>query len=324
MTPVRDEADRVEISGHPVRRPRGRRRWVRHLFTSRQIYQGLASGCATLPLPLLHVISAVGNTLALVAMRKTRRGLARNFENALGVRHRRARALARRVFYSYGLTTIDLFRTRVGDADRVPEIASHPRDDRVLRGMAEEGRAGLVVTGHLGNWELGAIYLALHGLPVAVMGQPEHDPRIQELRDEIRSRFGIGWIEIGSDTSTALRVRRAVSRGTFVALLVDRAYPEDAIGVEFFGRPTPFLRSPARLARFCDCPLVPCYLFRKPDGSYRSHFHEPVEIDFSLPAEEGDREAMTAVARALERGLREEPTQWYNFFDYWPRERADD
>ena len=292
---------------------------MRHLFTSRQIYQGLASGCARLPLPVLHAISAVGNTLAIAFMPKTRRALARNFRNALRVDPRRARRMARRVFYDYGLTTIDLFRTRVGGADRVPKIGSHPRDDRVLARMVEEERAGLLVTGHLGNWELGAIYLALHGLPVAVMGQPEHDPRIQELRDEIRSRFGIGWIEIGSSTSTALRVREAVTRGTFVALLVDRTYPEDEVEVGFFDRPTPFLRSPARLARFCGCPLIPCYLFRQPDGSYRSHFHEPVEIDSSLPSQEGDRKAMTAVARALEEGLRENPTQWFNFFDYWER-----
>lgn len=312
MIPMRDVAVAPEAS----RGSRGRNRWVRHLFTTRQIYQILAWGCATLPVPVLRAISVLGNALAIPAMRKTRHGLARNFRRALGVGEGRSEAMARRVFYDYGSTTVDLFRTRA-EGGRLPPLGEHERDDRVLRRLSEEGKGGLLVTGHVGNWELGAIYLAVHGFPVAVMGQPEHDPEIQALRDEMRSRFGIGWIEIGSSTSTAFRVRKAVSEGTFVALLADRSYPEDRVTVDFFGRPTPFLRSPARLARFCECPVLPCYLFRNPDGSYRSHFADPVEVDPSLPAAEGDRQVMSTVAEVLERGLRESPTQWYNFFDYW-------
>lgn len=307
----------LPVPDHALRGPRGRSHWVRHLFNSRPVFQGLAAGCARLPLPMLHAMSTVGNTIAIATMPKTRAGLARNFENALGTSPRRSRALARRVFYEYGLTTIDLFRTRVGGPDRIPPIGAHERDDRVLRPFAESGKGGILVTGHCGNWELGAIFLACHGFSVAAMGQPEPDPEIQELRAEIRDRFGIGWIEIGSSTSTAFRVREAVDRGTFVGLVADRSYPNDAVTVELFGRPTPFLRSPSRLARLCDCPLLPCYLFRNRDGSYRSHFADPVEIDRSLPEDEGDRRAMAAVARVLERALREEPTQWYNFFDYW-------
>jgi len=89
------------------------------------------------------------------------------------------------------------------------------------------------------------------------VGQPELDPNVQEMRLKLRARLGVESIDIGSSMGTAFKVRAAVDRGRAVALLVDRAYPEDRVFVPFFGRPTPFLRSPALLARFCGCPILP-------------------------------------------------------------------
>lgn len=308
------EPTRAELRPAPLR---GRARWVRHGLSNRRFYQGIALGCSHLPMPMLQAISAVGNAIAITLMRQTVAEVSANYRRAFAFDEQRSRAMARRVFFDYGLTTVDLFRTRVGGPRRIPRLDPHLRDDRILTQAAPPGRGCLVVTGHLGNWELGAIYLAEHGLKVAVMGQPELDPDIQALRDEIRSRFGIEWIEIGSSSSTAFKVRDAVERGFYVALLVDRAYPEDRVTVELFGRPTPFLRSPALLARFCDCALVPCYLFRNRGGTYRSFFADPIRLDPRLPEAAADRRAMAAVAAALEQGIRSEPTQWYNFFDYW-------
>ena len=76
--------------------------------------------------------------------------------------------------------------------------------------------------------------------------------------------------------ATAFKVRAAVDRGRAVALLVDRAYPEDQVVVPFFGRPTPFLRSPALLARFCGCEILPGFFLRNPDGSYFNVWGEPL------------------------------------------------
>jgi KDO2-lipid IV(A) lauroyltransferase len=212
---------------------------------------------------------------------------------------------------------IDLFRVRGRGLGMVAPLPPHDHDDRVLQRLPDPARGCLLVTGHLGNWELGGAYLVQHGFRLAEMGQPELDPEIDALRVSIRERAGIEWIEIGTGMTTALRVRAAIERGVHVALLCDRAYPEDSVVVDFFGRPTPFLRSPALLARLCRCPIVPCYLVANGDGSYRSWFGEPLAVDREAERESEDRRVMGAVARVIEQGIREEPGQWYNFFDYW-------
>jgi KDO2-lipid IV(A) lauroyltransferase len=117
--------------------------------------------------------------------------------------------------------------------------------------------------------------------------------------------------------ATAFRVRAAIERGVHVALLVDRAYPDDHVVVDFFGRPTPFLRSPVSLARFCRCPIVPAYLLSNHDDTYRSWFGDPIHVDPVADPEAEDRRVMGEVAKVVEQGVREDPGQWYNFFDYW-------
>ena len=248
----------IEAPGASPRTPaphRARRKWVSHGLSNRIVDGGLHYGARWLPLPVLQAISTVGNGIAVTTLKETRRGMAENFRHALAVSEQEADRLARAVFFEYGRATIDVWRLR--SEAFTPRITTFDEDARVLAASRRGGRGFLLVTGHVGNWEMGAVTLRRHGLTPAVVGQPELDPNVQEMRRELRERLGVDSIDIGTSMATAFKVRSAVDRERAVALLVDRAYPEDRVVVPFFGRPTPFLRSPALLARFCGCDVLP-------------------------------------------------------------------
>jgi KDO2-lipid IV(A) lauroyltransferase len=295
--------------------PRGRRKWVTHGLSNRVVYGGLHYGARWLPLPVLHGISLVGNTLAVTLMRETLEGIRENFRLALAAPEPEARRLARRLFFEYGKAVIDVWRLR--SEAFVPKITSFDADAARLAGVRRNGRGFLLVTGHVGNWEMGAVTLRGHGLTPAVVGQPELDPDVEEMRLSLRSRLGVESIDIGSSMATAFRVRAAIEAGRAVALLVDRAYPEDQVVVSYFGRPTPFLRSPALLARFCKCEILPGFFMRSPDGSYFNVWGAPLAADESLSPEEDARRIMSRVAADLESVVRAHPTQWFNFYRFW-------
>jgi len=295
--------------------PRGRRKWVAHGLSNRVVYGGLHYGARWLPLPVLHGISLFGNSLAVTFMHETLAGIRENYRLALGVPDREARHLARRLFFEYGRAVIDVWRLR--SEAFAPRITSYDADAAVLAGVRKNGRGFLVVTGHVGNWEMGAVTLRGHTLTPAVVGQPELDPDVEAMRLSLRTRLGVESIDIGSSMATAFRVRAAVEAGRAVALLVDRAYPEDQVVVSFFGRPTPFLRSPALLARFCRCEILPGFFLRSPDGSYFNVWGTPVAADRSLSTEEDARRIMSRVAADLEAVVRAHPTQWFNFYGFW-------
>ncbi len=295
--------------------PRGRRKWVSHGLSNRVVYRGLHYGALWLPLAVLHGISLVCNGLAVIVMKETLAGIRENFRLALGVSSREARRLGRCLFFEYGRSVIDVWRLR-SDAF-VPRITSFEADRAVLASVRKNGRGFLLVTGHVGNWEMGAVTLRGHGLTPAVVGQPELDPDVEAMRLSLRTRLGVESIDIGSSMATAFRVRAAVEGGRAVALLVDRAYPEDQVLVPYFGRPTPFLRSPALLARFCGCEILPGFFLRSRDGSYFNVWGAPITADGSLSPEEDARRVMSRVAADLEGVVRAHPTQWFNFYRFW-------
>ena len=298
--------------------PRSLRKWVAHGLSNTTVYGALLHGGTRLPLPVLRAISAVGNAIAVRTLRSTVRGVAANLETALGLSRPAATRLAREVFRQYGLTTVDLWRLRSGAPELAPKMTTLAHDAAVLRALARGGRGFLLASAHVGNWEMGAAAIRAVGLPAAVVGQPELDPAVHAMRLRIRARLGVESIDIGSTIGTALRVRAAVEGGRVVALAVDRAYAEDAVVVPFFGRPTPFLRSPALLARFCACPLLPCFFLRNADGTYRGVLGTPLEADPRLPPDDDAARLMTEVARSVEAVVREEPAQWFNFYRFWP------
>ncbi|MGZ6971792.1 MAG: lysophospholipid acyltransferase family protein, partial [Thermoanaerobaculia bacterium] len=295
--------------------PRGRRKWVTHGLSNRVVYGGLHYGARWLPLPVLNGISLFGNSLAIVLMRETLAGIRENFRLAFGVPEREAGRLARHLFFEYGRSVIDVWRLR--SEAFVPKISSFDADRAALARVRRDGRGFLLVTGHVGNWELGAVTLRGLGLTPSVVGQPELDPDVEAMRLGLRRRLGVESIDIGSSTVTAFRVRAAVEAGRAVALLVDRAYPEDQVMVSYFGRPTPFLRSPALLARFCKCEILPGFFLRSPDGSYFNVWGTPVASDESLSPAEDARRIMSRVAADLESVVRAYPTQWFNFYRFW-------
>lgn len=294
---------------------RGRKKWVSHGLSNRIVYGGLHYGARWLPMAALNTINLVGNGLAVTFLKRTKAGMRDNFRTALGVSEPAAEELARRQFFEYGRHTIDVWRLR--SEAFVPRITTFAEDAATLARSRRGGRGFLLVTGHVGNWEMGAVTLRRHDLVPAVVGQRELDPNVQEMRQQLRERVGVESIDIGSSMATAFKVRGAVDRGRAVALLVDRAYPEDRVVVPFFGKATPFLRSPALLARFCGCDILPGFFLRNPDGAYFNVWGEPLQADTALSPDEDAVRIMTRVAADLEGVVRRHPTQWFNFYKFW-------
>ena len=306
---------RDDAGGNGAGGARARKKWVSHDLSNAIVYGGLHYGARWLPSSVLNGINLVGNTFAITFLRETQKGIRENFQVALGASPREAAALGRRLFFEYGRSTIDVWRLR-GQAF-TPVITTFDEDARILWACRRGGRGFLLVTGHVGNWEMGAVTLTRHGLTPAVVGQPELDPDVQQMRLALRQRLGVESLDIGSSMATAFRVRQAIDAGRAVALLVDRAYPEDRVFVPFFGRPTAFLRSPALLARFCGCDILPGFFMRLPDGSYRNDWGEPLSADPKLSPEEDAHRMMSRVAKDLEGVIQRHPTQWFNFYRFW-------
>lgn len=303
-----------------MNRRRGRQTpWHLHGWNTAAVV-GLARwGLAHFPRWLSDTVSHVGSGLAFHVMRAETAALMANLQVVrpeLGWRE--LRALALRTYRNYAAEQADFFRS-LSMSPR--ELASFLSPDSAFRPTPRDGNGLLVVTGHLGNVELGGILLrVLFDYPLAAVMLPEPDPRVHEMRRQIRAAFGIDSLEVGGGVDTALRIRRLLAEDGVVAVVADRPLGRDRVEVEFFGRATGFLRSPALIGYMTGAPLVPSFILRQPDGRYIGVAGSPIRVPHTGDRNENVRMAMQAFATALEQQVRAYPHLWYQFYPYWSEE----
>lgn len=90
------------------------------------------------------------------------------------------------------------------------------------------GTGAILVSPHLGNWELGGLGLADLGYKVNVLTFREPDEKVNELREAMRSERGIGFIYVDRNDTSPLAIIEAVNalrRNEVLALLGERDGP---------------------------------------------------------------------------------------------------
>ena len=226
-----------------------------------------------------------------------------------------ARHLAVENFVQFGRKLADLWRYESGVPDAA--VARPGEGWQHFEAALSSGRGVLLVTPHLGNWELGAPLLAERGVRPLVLTAPEPEGQLTRIRSEIRSRMGVDTLVVGENPFAFVEVIRRLQDGGIVALLVDRPPEATRVDVDFLGRHLPATIAAAELARASGCVVLPVCIVRESDG-YRAHTLAPIPYD---RAQLGTREARIAftqrMLRVFEPVLRQYPTQWFHFVPVW-------
>ncbi len=245
-----------------------------------------------------------------------RRVVVQNLLPVFGGDDRAARQAARRLFRQFAAKMEDLWRYEGGAA--VDSWFNYLSDWTVFDKAQERRRGVVVVTAHLGNWEIGGPILAGHGAKLTAITQAEPGPGLTELRRQSRARWGIDTVVIGDDSFGFVEIIRRLQEGGTTALLIDRAPGARAVTVELFGRPFQASPAAAELARSTGCALVGVTIVR-----IGKKYHAKVLPEFqydrrSLGSREGRQQLTQEILRALEPEIRRHPDQWFHFVPVWP------
>jgi lauroyl/myristoyl acyltransferase len=291
-------------------------RWHLHRLDSGALFSVARWGVDHFPRPLSRAIGHTGAWLAYRLSTEASKALIDNQRVVVpALSERERRALALHTYRTYVREVTDLFRGISMDRGQLRELES-PHTS--LEHLTCDGHGALLVTGHLGNLEFGAVLLrVVYGMRLTVVVLPELDPVVNAQRHQMRSAMGIDTLEVRDETDTALAIRRRLADNQVVVLVCDRALGRDRVDVEFFGRPTGFLRSPAILAYLTGAPLVPTFILRQPDGRYLGATAEPIRVTRTGDLEANVRQAMQTFAGHLQAKVAEYPHLWYQFYRYW-------
>ena len=294
-----------------------RTKWQLHGLNNGAIFGLTRLGVRWLPLQASYGLGHVGTWMAWRLMPATTDALV---ENLRVVRPADSdadlRQLALSTYRHYARDVIDFMRSLTLPEPAIERLFTL-QGREIFDRLRAEGRGLLLVTGHLGNWEIGAVLLRHLRCPLDVVALPEVDDRVNEMRRRFRQSLGVGTIEVRQSTGTALQIRDRLAANGAVAMLMDRHIARDRVQVGFFGRDVYFLRAPALLAYLTGAPLLPCFIVRQDDGRFATTLETPIEVDRSVDRETGVQRAAQAFAAVLERYVRAYPQCWYQFYPYW-------
>jgi KDO2-lipid IV(A) lauroyltransferase len=280
----------------------------RHILSNPAFYRLGFSVANRIPLGILYSLADLVGDASFFRYEEKRESLRRNLVRAFpDMPAREVHSLARRVFRNYARYLTDYGRFRGMSTEKLDRTIPEIEGLEYARGALHSPKGTILVTGHIGNWELGALYFARMGLKVNVVVLPDNAPQIDAIRENYRSRHSIRTIAMDGSPFTALEIMTALRRGELVAMLVDRSGAAEGVEGEFFGKPHFFPRGPFLLSRATGAMILPAFIVRDGNG-YRGYAENPFVAEGP-----GDEPYVRRLAESLERIIRRFPDQWYNF-----------
>jgi KDO2-lipid IV(A) lauroyltransferase len=283
-------------------------RAFRHVLAVPWFYRlGFAAG-RRVPLPVLYGIADVLATASYLTCRAQARTLCANLTRLFPETSGAARArLARRIFRNYARYLVDYGRVRWMPQEKIEDAIAGLDGGQNLQDAFGMDRGVILVTGHVGNWELGGVFFGHRGVKVHVVTLPDGSRQIDAIREMYRGEHAVNTIVLDGSPFAPLEMMAALRRREMVAMLVDRWGKADGVASAFLGGTQYLPRGPFALSLATGAPILPAFVVRD-GGTYRGIVEPPFVVtqdDFAPYA--------ARVSRALERVIRRCPDQWYNF-----------
>jgi KDO2-lipid IV(A) lauroyltransferase len=247
---------------------------------------------------------------------KRREMVVRNLLPVVGHNRKIAEQKAHELFHRFAVKLAELWRFESGiPMDRWRTAGT---DWGILETVCARKRGVLLLTLHLGNWELGGALLARRGIRIVVLTQAEPSAGLTELRRASRARWGIGTFVIGSNGFEFVEIIRRLQAGENMAMLIDRPPEARSVEVELFGRPFRASVAAAELARASGCALLGVVVAREGDGYTARILREFTYDRASLGSRENRQRLTQQILSAFEPEIRRYPEQWFHFVPVWP------
>jgi len=245
------------------------------------------------------MISFLGAVFGLLAW-NMRRALEENLEVLFEMDRTEMRPTTQAIFRNFALTLGDFF---------LPEgLVVHVPARNKLETLRKEHPGVLLLTFHMGHWELGARTMRQWGWPVTAVYQPYRNKKFKQSI-ESRRAAGVNFVPVGGNAANG--VRAALRRGDVVAMLGDHPFGEDGAEVNLFGHKIIWPKGPVVLAMKEKCPIVVAVVVRTGVGEYTAHIEEPIFAQ-SRTKDEVQR-LVQEVADKFGKFLPQYSSQWYRF-----------
>ena len=266
-----------------------------------------------LPLKFAYFIAEALGRISYYFVHGAREVLRENLRNAFGDwSERELSECVRCNFVQFGKFLADFFYTSKLDSQNINRVVEIENKEYIDEAFAKR-RGALALSAHLGNWELGAVTVALLGYKISVIALSHEEEKVDAIFVKQRESKGVNVIPLGK----AGRAMRALLHGEMVAILGDRDVTSQGIKMPFFGKQAIFPRGMPVLAVRTGANILPCFMIRQRDNRHKLFFEKPFCADLSKNTGETEREILVKWIKMLEKYIMLYPEQWFMYHRMW-------
>lgn len=252
---------------------------------------------------------------AFCALKKERSRTIDNLDTAFGDSKsiEEKKAIARQVFENMGKNLAEvaaLSKFNRGNIDRYIACKGIEIVERFIR----QGKGGIVLSAHFGNWELLAHYFAIKGYSVNVIARRVRMEQFERFLDRVRKHHGVNILYRDASANDVLAI---LKKNEFIGMMPDQDMDSvSGVFVDFFGKKAFTPNGPAILNFLTKVPIIPCVMVRKEFG-HEIMIEEPLQLTSTGDREKDILENTQRYTKVIEGYIRRFPSQWVWFHERW-------
>lgn len=218
-----------------------------------------------------------------------------------------------------GQTIIDKVAVMAGAKDAFKVIH---KNGAMLEELSTIGKGGILVSAHIGNWEVAGQGLNRLGTAFNILMYANEKEDVKQYMDGVMKEKKINIIAINEETkSHIIELHKAFSNNELVVMHGDR-YREGAktLTANFFGSPAKFPAGPFIMAAKFGVPLCIVFAVKVDKHTYQFSTEKPIQVERVRGEAQLDKVCQGLLEKyviEVEKMVKAYPHQWFNYYDFW-------
>ena len=220
-------------------------------------------------------------------------------------------------YYLFGQTIIDKVVVMSGMPN--PFTYEFGGEQNLVQ-MAEGGQGGLLISAHIGNYEIAGHFLKRLQTPVNLVMYDGEQEQIKAYLEKVAGKRNMKLILIKNDISHIYEINEALKNNELVCMHADRFIEGNkTVTRSLLGHPAPFPLGPFVLATTFKVPVSFVFAFKENSKHYHLYSSPLKTYDTGNKSEQANA-MLSDYVNAMHEKINQYPLQWYNYYDFWQKE----
>lgn len=225
--------------------------------------------------------------------------------------------LAREVSRNFGKYLTDFFRLPFVDKKFINKNVKLENLNYIDESL-KKGKGVIIVSAHVGSWELGAVVLASLGYEVAAVVLKHKQKLVDDFFNQQRKNKGFLPIPLAE---AARKCLEHLKQNKIIILLVDRNFTDNGLVMDFLNRKAMLPKGAAIFSLKTGAEIIPGLLLRNNDHTFTLHFDSAITPLYTQDRDFDTKSLMQRYILVIESYIRRSPEQWLMFREFWLNEK---